>query len=288
VSARRLRWLPLLIVPLWLAGCSLAQFAYNRIDVLARWELSSYVDLDPQQQALFDREFRKHWDWHRRNELPLYVQSLRALADAEEPPDRETLDAIERQYRARMTSTLRAVGAIACALGPTFSDEQVAEFLAAIDEDVAEYAETYVEPSPERQRQETERQLRKHLARWFGNLSSEQRTLIRTWTARRELTAEAWLAYRRAWRDALAVTLADRAQPSYCERVTTLMSDAAMLWTSEQKAAFDRNREQWLDLFGRLGATLSPAQRAHAKERILALANDFERLAAEATPAPVP
>ncbi len=286
---RHLRWLGPLAALLVLTGCSLAQFAYNRLDVLARWELSDYVDLDPSQRAVFDREFRTLWAWHRQTELPLYVAALRTLAERQDPTDRAALEAVSAQYRERSQTLLRAAAPIACTVGVLLSDAQVQTLLKAVDEDLAEYAETYVEPPEERQRKDTEREVRTQLDRWFGDLSAAQRTLIRTWSAERQLSAEAWLTYRRSWRQSLAGVMAARKQPEYCERVTTLIADGGTLWTPEQQTAFARNRTQWLDLFEQLGPTLTPAQRAHVKERMLALAEDFERLATEApasNPAP--
>lgn len=279
---RRFRWLlAITLLPL-LAGCSLAQFAYNRLDLLARWELSDYVDLDKSQRAVFDREFRRLWDWHRRNELPLYVTVLRMLAEGDSLADRAALETVSSLYRERGEAVMRNAAPIFCALGPMLSDRQVAELVETLEARTAEYASEYVEPPVERQRKDTERELRKQLDRWFGTLTAEQRQLIRTWVAERELSAEAWLAYRRNWNHAFAAVLEERQAPEYCERVTTLIVDGDTLRTPEQNEIFARNREQWLDLFERLGPTLTPAQRSHVRERMLALAEDFERLAAAA------
>lgn len=276
-----LRWLlPLSL--LWLSGCSLTQFAYNRADTVVRWQVSEYLKLDTAQQAVFDEAFAELWQWHRHHELPAYAQALHALADTDLPVDQEVLTTLSQSYLEHWRSLLDAAAPIACQLGPTLEDAQAASILAAIDQNLAKYARTHVDPPPERQRRQTERQVRKQLERWLGTLSPEQRNDVRQWTQERVLSADVWLAYRRHWRETLAEILEARKAPSYCERVTALIVDGHLLWTEDQRAVFEQNRAQWLDLFERIGATASPAQQAHLKTRLRKFARELEQLASVA------
>lgn len=274
---RRLRWL-LLLGTLCLNGCSLTQLAYNRADVMARWELSNYLRLDATQQATFDAGFRELWDWHRQHELPIYVLALRTLADTELPLDETRLEALSQALRQHWQRLIQASTALSCALGPTLSDAQVTSLLAGVDDKNQEYARRHADPPAERQRRATERQLRKQLDRWTGPLNREQRAWVRQWTDTRELTATPWLAYRRQWRDALAQTLEDRHGPAFCARVRTLLLDGESLQTPEQRAVFDRNHRQWISFLADLGQTLSTEQQQHLRSRLRELAQDLERL----------
>src|SRR5258708_3833766 len=80
---------------LLLAACSATRLGYNHLDDLLHWEVSSYVDLDPAQQRLFDAELQSLWMWHRQSQLPLYAAELRRLAGLVQADaiDREQLDA---------------------------------------------------------------------------------------------------------------------------------------------------------------------------------------------------
>ena len=83
------------------AGCSAARLAYERLDWLVRWELGRYVSLTTEQRTVFDGAFATFWRWHRQEELPLWVEELRTLADLLEPRtavDRTRLETVSARY----------------------------------------------------------------------------------------------------------------------------------------------------------------------------------------------
>lgn len=273
------RRLLLLLCAACIAGCSATQFAYQRLDFLARWELDKYVDMTPEQRTRFDVEFGLFWDWHRRSELPRYAATLRQIAArTDTPPDAAELARWSEQYGALWNDALEHLMPLFCSLGGSLSDAQVRSLLARADDDLADYAEDAVDGRETDLRDRAERSLNKSLRRWLGDLTPEQRQRLHEWNRTRPWIAPEWLAFRRSWRDALADTLAARQAPGFCPRLSSLVMGGDALWTETQRADFAANRERWLALFADLGPSLTPAQRQHLRKQLLGLAADLDAL----------
>ena len=118
------------------------------------------------------------------------------------------------------------------------------------------------------------------LRSWLGPLTPEQKRRVHDWTHSRPSVAPQWLAFRRLWRQRLAATLAARDQPDFCPRLRELVINGDALWSDEQRAAFAANRRRWLEWFAAIAPTLDAAQRQHLQQRLRALADDFDSLAA--------
>lgn len=266
-----------------LAACSAARLAYERLDWLARWEVGRYVSLTAEQKAVFDREFTTVWQWHRREELPLWIDELRSMARQLEPGtsvERTQLESLSARYGDLMGRLSGRLAPIACTLGPQLDAKQVQELLGEVDDDIDELRDEQVDVDPADARKALTRDIDKGLRRWVGALSGDQMQLIETWVAARPSIAGDWLEYRRRWRTELAAVLAQREEPAFCGRVTSLVTNGAALWTEAQKQAFARNRAHWLDLFATLIPTLTAEQRRQAQQRLRELADELATAAA--------
>jgi len=269
------------------SACSATQFAYNRLDFFARWELGKYVEMDKAQRSRFDADFRTFWDWHRAQELPRYAEVLRRVAArVDTPPERAELELWSKEYGSLWSTSLGQLTSALCPLGASLSDAQVASLLARADEDLHEYAAKSVDLPDAKLREKAERSLRKSLRTWLGSLTPEQKQIVQEWNAARPWVAAHWLDFRKTWRDTLAEALAQRDAPDFCARLTPLLTATETLWTDEQQQAFAANREQWLQLFERLMPTLQPTQKAHLRDRLRGFAGQLEALTARPDGAP--
>ena len=66
----------LLILLIFITGCSSTTFVYNRIDFLLPWYLESYVDLDRDQKQDLKELLIPFFKWHREQELPEYANII--------------------------------------------------------------------------------------------------------------------------------------------------------------------------------------------------------------------
>jgi hypothetical protein len=270
----------LIICVVVLTACSATQFAYNRLDFLARWELGKYFDLQPAQRERFDRDFRVFWDWHRQHELPRYAARLRQIAARiETPPDVAEFEAWSNDYATLWEPSLDRLMPMVCALGASLSDAQATSLLEQADDDLRDYADDEVDLPEAKLRKKAERSLSKTLRQWLGELTPAQQQTVHAWNDMRPQVAAQWLAFRRRWRDELAATLAQRGGSEFCPRLQRLITASDSLWTAQQQRDFAANRQSWLQLFATLAPTLTQAQREHLRERLLGMADDFDALA---------
>ncbi|MEM7027656.1 MAG: DUF6279 family lipoprotein, partial [Pseudomonadota bacterium] len=78
---------------LFLGGCT-QSFFYNRLDTLFNWYVDDYVELNKVQQENFDVRLDAILEWHRKVELPRYVNFLTQIeTDINQTVDGEILDA---------------------------------------------------------------------------------------------------------------------------------------------------------------------------------------------------
>lgn len=279
------RWRCGAVAALLLAGCSATQLAYNRIDILARWQLDHYVTLRQDQRQRFDQDFAVLWTWHRRQALPQYARELRELAGrVDSVPERAELERWSARYGELWATLLEHAAPVGCGLGPGLDETQVQTLLAGADKDLQKFAAKKVSPPESEQRARTERELVKNMNSWLGGLKPEQRQLLQRWNAGRPLTAAAWLDFRRRWRTALEEALAHRQQADFCPRLQTLLVDGDTLWTPEQRTLFAANRTAWIDLLMALAPSLDAEQRQHLRRRLLQLADEFDELSREKQP----
>lgn len=279
--ARRLRTLCLIAAVALLAACSSTQLLYNQLDVLARWRVNQYVSMNDAQRTQFDRAFASVWDWHRQHELPRYAAALREIAaHADTPPDAAALEKLSDEYGGFWTATLDRLLPIGCTLGARLSDAQVAQLLKRVDRDIDTFADKEVDPPLAKHRKHTQREIEKSLRKWLGDVTPAQQDFLRTWIAASPPADEAWLAFRRHWREQLAQTLQARTTPAFCTQLDHLVRDGDALWTPSQQQVFADNRRHWIELFATLGPMLSDSQRQTLRKKVSALADDLDALAA--------
>ena len=64
---------------LLLGSCNTLYLGYNNLNWLTRWNLDSYLDLTSEQDRLLNVQLAEHIAWHRKEELPQYVDFLRDI-----------------------------------------------------------------------------------------------------------------------------------------------------------------------------------------------------------------
>jgi hypothetical protein len=271
----------LLCVCAFLGACSAARFAYERLDWFARWQVERYVSLTDEQAARFDAGFAEVWQWHRREELPLWITELRQLAaTVDAPMPTERIAALSERFSQGIDRVVTRLAPLACTLGQSLSDAQVAELLETVDADIDEFREEQIEPGDAAVRKFNLKALEKSLRRNFGALTPGQQAQLREHSDARPSIAPEWLAYRQRRRAELATLLGQRQAADFCPALTALLLDGERLWTDEQKQAFAADRAQWLALWAELAPGLTAEQRERARQRLVETADELSELAA--------
>lgn len=279
--------LPLVTVILVVTACSTGtKLVYERLDWYAKWRAREYLRFNDQQDALFRQNFEVLWRWHRHEELPRYAQDLRRIADAlVGTPGSEDVARYTRQFQQHWERSLARAVSELCPIAKTLDDRQVKGILKAVDKDLEKYAEETVLPSPEKRRELQVERAEKWIKRWAGSLTDEQKALARRWSVERRDTSEAWLAYRKDWRDELERALNQRVAAVNCESFATLF--VTPLQTHNQTLAQDTayNQKLWRQFTADAIAAMTEKQRRHAQSELRELASQFDSLAAKAAKA---
>ena len=168
----RVAWLVGLL--LLLGSCNTLYLGYNNLNWLTRWRLDSYLDLTSEQDRWLNVQLAEHIAWHRKEELPQYVDFLRDIQlKARDGLTREEwrdgLEQVELGWQ-RILDRLRPDAAKLLA---DLDPDQVEELKSEFQEENEEIAERLEEPIEEREQKRRERR-QESLEEWFGDWSPEQ------------------------------------------------------------------------------------------------------------------
>lgn len=276
LPASRRTLLPTALLALLLAGCSSFGLVYNRLDLLAGLQLRSFVSLDDQQGAAYRSAFARTWRWHRSTQLPRYAAHLRELAaGVDRPLDAPGLAAIDERIRVDSLRLGEELVRESAPLVASFSDAQIADFLEEMDERVAKTRRRQFKLSDADWIEQRYDDALERWEDWAGAATATQEARLQAWAqSLLPLRSRAPDPTYEAFRRDLATLLAERSQPGFAGRLETLVlteppeTPRLIAWRAAQHALL-------LDLH----RDATPAQRAHLRKRLLAMAAEMEELA---------
>lgn len=281
-----MRILGSLIVLAWLivsslltTGCSSVQLAYNSADFFIERYADDYLGLENPQMQQWSPLLETALKRHRTEELPylasFFAQAAQAVgAGLTEAKVDCLLDQFETLYRRHFRLASITAAPLLASLTPAQVDALAKTYAEEHEEDAAKAT---VEAAARRARKRAERYV-DNLRWWIGDLSSEQRGLVREITRRIPDTAPAWYAYRQSQREALLALLREGASAAAIEQflISWLVefTDLPPTLNDAQPAL----RQAFTDLLLRLQPTLSKSQQEHFIGRLEGLQRDFMRL----------
>jgi Family of unknown function (DUF6279) len=160
-------------------GCSLVKLGYGQASGLTyRW-LDRYVDFDNEQALKVRQGLDDALAWHRRTQLPDYVQLLaRAEAEAAADATPERMCAWAGELRSRMEPVLQQLAPTIADVALTLSPAQLANIEKRFAETNEEYRDDHVQRNPQRRHKaEVKRQVER-AEMFYGRLDPAQRDLV--------------------------------------------------------------------------------------------------------------
>ena len=161
------------------AGCSLIKLGYGQASGLAyRW-LDRYVDFDNEQSLKVRPALDDALAWHRRTQLPDYVQLL-ARAEAEVAADvtPERMCAWAGELRSRIEPVLQQLAPTIADVARTLSPAQVANIEKRFAETNEEYRDDHVQRNPQRRHKAEVKREVERAEMFYGRLDAAQRDLV--------------------------------------------------------------------------------------------------------------
>ncbi len=284
--ARRVRnWLVLLVC-IFIAGCSATRVVYNQLDWVIVWYLSDYFTLEDEQEDWLRETVKRNVEWHRRDQLPKYAQLLHEI-DRETTAGPVTHEMIERQYARFIVlwdEFILHTTPDVTAFFRMLSDAQVDEFIANLEESNQELWDEYAGQSAEERRENREKGAIKGLQRAFGRLSGEQKDLVRSYQASMHDVSHEWMAGRRRWQQYFRDLVIERPpEPDFNERMMLLMLDPNRNDEPAYRRLVAENHETVMSMMIALSAELTDKQRKRFSKRLTRYARNFEILTEQET-----
>lgn len=285
-SLPRLLLIPILCV--LLQGCSAVRLGYGNADSLARWWIDQYVDLSPEQDGLVRERLLRFHAWHRKTQLPDYAELLRqgrAFATGQ-PTAKDALALSEGIIRRGRTIADQAAPDIAdflASIGPA----QIERMSARFAEKNADFAkEAKLGENEATQRTVRYKRLLERAEYWFGDFNDTQQAALRQLVEGQNPGTRFWyderLRRQREWLDLVRKVQSER--PPRERTIQRLRDYAAGFDLPVDPARLPQAlalRRASADLAVAIHALTTPAQRAHAQQRIDDLIRDLTELSQE-------
>jgi len=161
------------------AGCSLIKLGYGQASGLTyRW-LDRYVDFDNEQSLKVRPALDDALAWHRRTQLPDYVQLL-ARAESEVAADvtPERMCAWAGELRSRIEPVLQQLAPTIADVARTLSPAQIANIEKRFAETNDEYRDDHVQRNPQRRHKAEVKREVERAEMFYGRLDAAQRDLV--------------------------------------------------------------------------------------------------------------
>jgi hypothetical protein len=267
-----------------LMGCSTIKFAYDNIDWVLLNKADHYLDLNDSQRQLAEQLVAARMEVHRREELPIYVATLKEvrvmLADELTPAEVEIIEGqIPALYRRTMGDTIPSIVILLAAI----DDAQIDHLQSRFEEKNREFESDFM---PESRQERLHRRVERSInifAFFIGELRTDQVELVTRHRDAMPLTADDWLAYHQARQSALLAMLRAGASNAELERFLI----AWWVDLADQPPALKRkmaiNTHAWSQMILALDKTLDDQQRQNLLDKLDLFIDAFSELIAEKT-----
>ncbi|QYF95204.1 hypothetical protein KY495_08640 [Massilia sp. PAMC28688] len=286
---QRFRVLCLLLVMAAVAACSSVRFAYNQGDTLLYWWVDAYVDLDSEQGGMVKQDIDQLINWHRKTQLRDYGQLL-AQAQAKLGNGNVSHADLRGLYK----DVLARTEVLAFKALPELTDlalsvkpDQIANIEEKFRKNNETYRKKFIAIDTDKKQKQRYKKSMEQLNLWFGDFSREQEAILRKASDARPLNNQFWLEERIIRQKKIIAVLREIQQKKLGREATSallnnLLKDIFGRFDSpERKPFFDTYIDASINLMLTAIKIATPAQKAHAQQRMQGWMEDFKVLAAD-------
>lgn len=283
----RIRWGLMIVLLCGGVSACAVRFVYNQLDWAIPWYLKDYMALNGDQKNRFQQRLDDYLYWHRVEQLPLYADFLRKVADeARDGLDRNEISVVQKQTEEFADVLVTRMIPQVVALFASASDKQLRQLFERFEADNERFRRDNIDISERAQRKQAVNDARDYVERWIGGLSDKQERILRHWGLTYQPMGndllEARLAWQQAFRDILALR---RRQPQqYEEQLTALLKNRQFGRSAAFNRKIEHNGDALISLYQTLDESLSADQRQRLIKSLHGYAEDFTALARQATP----
>ncbi|MGB1263565.1 MAG: DUF6279 family lipoprotein [Cognaticolwellia sp.] len=270
-----------LLLTVFVSGCSF-RFVYNHLDWWVNWYLDDYVTLSKQQQQEFDEQFEQLHLWHRKTQLPIYLQQLKQLKTS------VNNDINAQQVADNLAQFLQHGQNLLIAAEPklqplvfSLSEKQKQQLLQALQENNQERLDDHEALTEHAWLEERADEQKKQLKTWFGKLSKVQKTQVSVMSQNFQRSFQPWIDYRQRWTSQFGHLLnGNFPEHQFKFEFYRLFVNGRSLRGDEYNAITQHNNQVFADIFVYMVATASEKQRKRLNKKINKTIKDLEYLIA--------
>ena len=170
-----------LMLAVLLAGCSAVRLGYNTAPTLAYWWLHSYFDFDGEQSLRIRADLQAVQDWHRKEELPLLIQTLKELQGmAPKTVTPAQVCAIVTNLQTRLQVTLDRVAPAIGTIAPTLQAAQIEQVASELAKRDKKWRGDWLEGTPAERSERRIKQIVDRAETLYGSLDASQIAMVKT------------------------------------------------------------------------------------------------------------
>jgi hypothetical protein len=264
----RLFFASLLVVAI--AGCAVANLAYNNAPTLVTYYVDDWFDLTSEQSAWLKPRVTKLVDWHRSNELPTY-RNLLTDVQSRVAQNQNTLNDVTKLYsisrQADMVAFLQKI-----------EPQQIAFIEKKFADENKKLAKDTRRAEEERRTKRVERYTERFES-WMGKLSEAQIALIKERIAPLPFTEELRLEDRKRWQREFISLLSSKADATTMEReLRALMLTPEAKRAPAYQAKWQQQQDEVMKLTLELVNMATPKQRQAVQKKLSGYVEDVSGL----------
>ena len=165
-------------------------------------------------------------------------------------------------------------------LGARLDEEQIADFIARLEEKQEDYERRYLRRDDEEYREDARDRLRDNLEDYLGRLDPAQRERVTAAAAALVRSDRLWLAERQRWIDTVRTALERR--PGWEARLREEVLNWESRLDAQSTAAYEHNTRSLQTAVADVVDSRSPRQDARLRRKLSRLRRDFLELSARA------
>lgn len=161
-------------------SCGFVKTAYNNAPAAASWWLDDYFDFTQSQQAVLKPALHQVHDWHRQQQLPVYVAILQDLQQRMMQEQISAAVACESiaQIKTSLSELQLESIPMVLALAPLLSDKQLQYLQKKLDKRARKWQDEWLQASPGEQRAVRLEKIEDLAEKIYGSLEATQRQLL--------------------------------------------------------------------------------------------------------------
>jgi hypothetical protein len=170
----------ILLMAIGIASCSLVKTAYNNAPEGMHWWLDDYFDFTESQNKELKPALYALLDWHRKTQLPLYVEMLQKiqsdLSEESIAPSTvcETLNTMQDAMQAIQIESTSTIVEIA----PMLSDKQLSFFQKKLQKRTLKWKSEWLQDSREEQIEARLERVIDYAEKVYGSLNKSQKKML--------------------------------------------------------------------------------------------------------------